>query len=177
MLGVAAAALLAACAPPADPGTAQIEADASQVTYDMHMRVTEAGVLKADLFADTAVTPVGDTRTNMKRVRLTFFNPGEPPSKLTSKTGEYEQQSGMMIARGDVVLIVPGDKGLRTIRSQELHWDQRSDRVWSDKETSITENGETLITSRFTSNSKFTNVEGTTARSSNVRVGSGGIRF
>src|ERR1044072_390169 len=117
-------ALGAACGPaPTNPTTGTIEADASQVTYDMNMRVTENGILKADLFADTAITPVGETRTQMKKVRLTFFNPGEPPSKLTSKTGEYDQVSGAMIARGNVVLIVPGDKGLRTIKSEELHWD------------------------------------------------------
>ncbi len=171
-------ALAAACGPaPTNPTTGAIEADASQVTYDMNMRVTENGVLKADLFADTAITPVGETRTQMKKVRLTFFNPGEPPSKLTSKTGEYDQVSGAMIARGDVVLIVPGDKGLRTIKSEELHWDQRADRVWSEKVTSITESGQTLVTQGFTSNAKFTNVQGNNARVTGVQVGEGGIRF
>lgn len=171
-------ALGAACGPaPTNPTTGTIDADASQVTYDMNMRVTENGVLKADLFADTAVTPVGETRTQMKKVRLTFFNPGEPPSKLTSKTGEYDQQSGAMIARGNVILIVPGDKGSRTIKSEELHWDQRSDRVWSTLVTSITEAGQTLVTQGFTSNAKFTNVQGNNARVTGVQVGEGGIRF
>lgn len=168
----------AACGPvPTNAVTGTIDADASQVTYDMNMRVTENGILKADLFADTAITPVGDTRTQLKKVRLTFFNPGEPPSKLTSKTGEYDQTTGAMIARGDVVLIVPGDKGSRTIKSEELHWDQRSDRVWSEKVTSITEAGQTLVTQGFTSNAKFTNVQGTNARVTGVQVGEGGIRF
>ena len=175
---ILAAFLAAACGrSPAAAGTGQIEADASQVTYGMSMRVTEGGVLKADLQADTAVTPVGDTRTQLKNVRLTFFNPGEPPGKLTSKGGEYDQPSGLMIARGNVVLIIQGEKGMRTIKSEELHWDQRGDRVWSTKPTSITENGETLFTKDFSSNSKFTNVQGTSASSSNVRVGEGGIRF
>lgn len=173
-----ASALAAACGPgPADPGTGKIEADASQVTYKMNMKITEDGLLKADLDADTAITPVGDTRTQLRVVRLTFFNPGEPPSKLTSKTGEYDQSSGLMIARGNVVLITPGDKGMRTIKSEELHWDQRGDRVWSEKETTITEAGQTLVTQGFTSNSKFTNVTGTSARVTGVRVGEGGIRF
>jgi LPS export ABC transporter protein LptC len=171
-------ALGAACGPvPTNPTTGTIDADASQVTYGMNMRVTENGILKADLFADTAVTPVGETRTQMKKVRLTFFNPGEPPSKLTSKTGEYDQVSGAMIARGNVILIVPGDKGSRTIKSEELHWDQRSDRVWSEKVTSITESGQTLVTQGFTSNAKFTNVQGNNARVTGVQVGEGGIRF
>src|SRR5215213_5377679 len=175
---ILAAAALAACGrAPMNPGTGAIDAEASQVTYGMNMKVTENGVMKADLFADTAITPVGETRTQLKRVKLTFFNPGEPPGKLTSKTGEYDQTSGAMIARGDVVLIVPGEKGMRTIRSEELHWDQKGDRVWSTVTTSITEQGQTLVTQGFTSNAKFTNVQGNNARVTGVKVGEGGIRF
>jgi LPS export ABC transporter protein LptC len=178
IMAVAAAALAAACErAPTNAATGTIDANASQVTYDMNMRVTENGVLKADLFADTAITPLGESRTQLKKVRLTFFNPGEPPSKLTSKTGEYDQNSGAMIARGDVVLLVPGDKGMRTIKSEELHWDQKGDRVWSEKVTTITEAGQTLVTQGFNSNAKFTNVQGNNARVTGVQVGQGGIRF
>jgi LPS export ABC transporter protein LptC len=173
-----AAAFLAACkGAPAAPTTADLAADASQVTYRLNMKITEEGVLTADLHADTATTRVGETRTQMKGVRLTFFNPGRAPGKLTSRTGEYDQASSLMIARGNVVLVVPGEKGMRTIKSEELHWDQRGDRVWSTLATSITENGETLYTQGFNSNSAFTDVQGSNARSSGVKVGGGGIRF
>jgi LPS export ABC transporter protein LptC len=168
----------AACGPPpTNPGTGKIDADASQVTYDLNMKMTEEGVLKADLLADTAITPVGETRTQLRGVRLTFFNPGQAPGKLTSKSGEYDQTTGLMIARENVVLVIPGEKGMRTIKSEELHWDQRGDRVWSDKKTTIEEGGETLTTQGFTSNSRFTNVSGTNATTGAVRVGEGGIRF
>ena len=83
----AGAALLGAAAcgrSPAGTAPGEIAADASQVTYDMNMKMTEEGVLKADLYADTATTPVGDTRTQLSNVRLTFFNPGKAPGKLTS---------------------------------------------------------------------------------------------
>ncbi|HEX2203499.1 MAG TPA: LPS export ABC transporter periplasmic protein LptC [Longimicrobium sp.] len=173
-------ALLAAagCGPsPAGSATGEIAADASQVTYQLKLKITEEGVLKADLMADTAVTPVGETRTQLQGVKLTFFNPGQAPGKLTSKTGEYDQASGLMIARGDVVLLTPGEKGMRTIKSEELHWDQKGDRVWSEKETSIEENGQTLITQGFTSNSRFTQVSGNNAKTGAVQVGEGGIRF
>lgn len=172
------AAALGACGqPPAAPAVGAIDANASQVTYGMNLKITENGVLKADLTADTAITPNGDTRTQLKKVKLVFINPGQAPSNLTSKTGEYDQPSGIMVARGDVVLLTPGEKGMRTIKSEELHWDQKGDRVWSEKPTSITENNETLYTEGFTSNSRFTTVQGKNARTSGVRVGSGGIRF
>ena len=168
---------LAACGGgPSGPSIAG-DANSNQVTVGMELKISEAGRLKADLFADTAVTPEGETRSQLKRVRLTFFEPGRVPSKLTSKTGEYDQTTGMMTARGDVVLITQGDKGMRTIKSEELHWDQRADRVWSEVSTTITENGQTLISEGFTSNAAFTNVQGKNAVVQGVKVGNGGITF
>lgn len=167
----------AACGPSPAASVGEIAADASQVTYELNLKITEEGVLKADLLADTATTPIGETRTQLKGVRLTFFNPGQAPGKLTSKSGEYDQASGLMIARENVVLVTPGEKGMRTIKSEELHWDQKGDRVWSEKETSIEENGQTLVTQGFTSNSRFTQVSGNNAKTGAVKVGEGGIRF
>jgi LPS export ABC transporter protein LptC len=167
---------LAACSQPTTPAVA-LDANSNQVTVGMNLKITEEGRIKADLNADTAVTPAGETRSHLIHVRLTFFNEGQAPTKLTSKTGEYDQQNGQMTAHGNVVLITPGDKGMRTIKSEELYWDQRGDRVWSEKSTTIEENGETLITDGFTSNSKFTNVQGKNARVTGVKVGDGGIKF
>ncbi len=174
----AAAVLLAACGVPEMGGPTATEASADQVTYRMNLKMTEEGALKADLYADTAITKNGESRTFLSNVKLTYYNPApQPPTKLTSKKGEYDPQSGLMVARQNVVLIVPGDKGLRTIKSEELYWDQRNDRVWSERETSVTEEGKTFWTKGFTSDSRFTNVTGSHGRSSGVRVGEGGIRF
>jgi LPS export ABC transporter protein LptC len=174
----ALAAALAGCKEPPIGVPVAGDVSSNQVTVGMNLKITEEGRIKADLSADTAVTPAGETRSQLTRVRLTFFNPGKAPSKLTSKTGEYDQDSGEMIARGNVVLITPGDKGMRTIRSEELHWDQKGDHVWSEKLTTILENGQTLISKGgFTSNASFTNVTGRDAVVTGVKVGSGGITF
>ena len=171
--------LLAACGQTVAPSAAAFEASADQVTIGMKLKMTEEGTTKADLFADTAITLPGQTRTNMKVVRLEFATPSGKPGKLTSKSGEYDPGSGVMVARGKVVLIVPGEagKGTRTIRSEELHWDQRGDRVWSTKATSVEEGGKILHASDFTSDTRFTNVSGGSARTNAVQVGEGGIRF
>jgi len=161
---------------PVAPGV-DMDANSNQVTIGMRLKITEAGAMKADLTADTAETPAGQTNTQMKKVHLVFYEPGRKPSNLTSKTGEYDQQSGMMTARGNVVLITQGDKGMRTITTQELHWDQRADRVWSTVSTTIVENGQTLITEGFTSNAAFTNLQGKNAVVKGVKVGEGGFRF
>ena len=178
ILGLALTVPLTACGGgPAAPTTGELAADASQVTYDLNLKLTQEGVLKADLFADTAVQRPGETKTDLKNVRLTFFNPGRPPGKMTSRTGEYDQVTGAMTARGKVVLIVPGEgKGMRTITSEELHWDQRGDRIWSTVYTRIVEEGRTMHTEGFTSNTAFTNVQGTNARVEGVQV-SGGTAF
>ena len=172
--------LVAACGQTVAPAApAAFETSADQVTIGMKLKMTEEGTTKADLFADTAVTPPGSTRTRLQGVKLLFSTPSGQEGKLTSKTGEYDPGSGVMIARGDVVLIVPGEqgKGTRTIRSEELHWDQRGDRVWSDRNTSLEEGGKILYTQSFTSDSRFTNVQGTNARTNSVKVGEGGFRF
>ena len=172
--------ILAACGGGTSPiGTAAFEADANQVTIGMKMKMTEEGTTKADIFADTAVTMPGQTRTALQGVRLLFSTPSGQQGKLTSKTGEYDPATQVMVARGSVVLIIPGEqgKGTRTIKSEELHWDQRGDRVWSEKATSMLEDGKTLYTQGFTANSRFTNVQGTNARTGSVQVGDGGIRF
>jgi LPS export ABC transporter protein LptC len=177
VVAAAGLAALAACKePPA--GVPVADVSSNQVTVGMNLKITEEGRIKADLFADTAVTRAGETRSQLTHVRLTFFNPGKAPSRLTSKSGEYDQDTGEMTARGNVVLVTPGDKGTRTIRSEELHWDQKADHVWSEKLTTIVENGQTLISKGgFTSNASFTNVTGRDAEVTGVKVGSGGITF
>lgn len=173
---VALAALAGCKEPPA--GVPVADVSSNQVTVGMNLKITEEGRIKADLFADTAVTPAGETRSQLAHVRLTFFNPGKPPSRLTSKSGEYDQESGEMTALGNVILVTPGENGMRTIKSEELHWDQKGDHVWSEKLTTIVENGRTLVSrGGFTSNSAFTNVTGTDATVTGVKVGSEGATF
>ena len=156
------------------PAVAEVEkVDGSQRTFGMNLKLSQEGVLKADLYADTALTRPGSDVTEVRGVRLVFFeSEGGEPGTLTSKTGEYDQRTGIMVARGNVVLVTAGQggKGKRTIRTEELHYDQRGDRVWSDVETSMEQGGETLISRRFTSDTRFTNVSGESGRTRGVRV-------
>lgn len=175
VLLILAVAALAACepAPPAPTGPVAAEADASQRTYGMNLKLTEAGVLKADVYGDTAFQRPGNADvTELRKVRLVFYDEkGTKPGTLTSKTGEYDVRTGIMVARGNVVLVTHNEKGQkRTIRSEELHYDQRGDRVWSERETFVEENGETFVSQGFTSDTRFTNVQGRNAKSTGVRV-------
>lgn len=173
---LAACAALAACeAPPAANGPVEADADATQRTYGMNLKLTEDGILKADLYGDTAFTKPNTEVTELKGVKLTFYDSeGKKPGKLTSRTGEYDARTGIMIARGNVVLVTHNDKGQeRIIKSEELHYDQRGDRVWSDRETIIDEAGRHAVTDGFTSDTRFTNMRGKNAKSTGIRVNAG----
>lgn len=166
--------LLAACDPVPPSGPVAADADSSQRTYGMNLKLSEAGVLKADLYGDTAFQRPGNADvTELRNVRLTFFDQqGKKPGTLTSKTGEYDVRTGIMVARGNVVLITHNEKGeKRTIRSEELSYDQRGDRVWSERETLVQQaDGQTLVSQGFTSDTRFINIQGTNAKTTGVRV-------
>lgn len=174
MLAVCAA--LAGCkAAPAAAGPVAANADDTQRTYGMNLKLTESGILKADLYGDTAFTRPNTEVTELKGVKLTFFDSqGKKPGKLTSRTGEYDARTGIMIARGSVVLITQNDKGQeRIIKSEELYYDQRGDRVWSDRETIIDEPGRHAVTDGFTSDTRFINMRGKNAKTTGIQVNSG----
>jgi LPS export ABC transporter protein LptC len=173
---IAAAAALAACKAPPPAGPVSQDADASQRTYGMNLKLSENGVLKADVYGDTAFTRPGSDVTEIRNVKLTFYDQqGKRPGTLTSKTGEYDAGPGIMVARGNVILVTHNEKGeKRTIRSEELHYDQRGDRVWSEVETMVEETGQTLVSQGFTSDTRFTSIRGRDARTTGVRVNASG---
>lgn len=178
VLWILVLAVLAACEPAPPSGPVTKEADVSQRTYGMNLKLSEGGVLKADLYGDTAFQRPGNADvTELRNVRLTFYDEqGKKPGTLTSKTGEYDVRTGVMVARGSVVLVTHNEKGeKRTIRSEELHYDQRGDRVWSERETIVVEqSGQTLVSQGFTSDTRFTNVQGNNSRTTGVRVNNTG---
>lgn len=170
-------AALAACGGGTTPAAPVAEsADGSQRTYRMNLKLTENGMLKADLYGDTAYQRPGTDVTEVRGVKLTFYDTeGTQPGELTSQSGEYDQRSGIMIARGDVVLITYNDRGeRRVVKSDELHYDQRGDRVWSERETTVEEPGRTLLTDGFESDTRFTQIRGKNSRTGGVRVNAAG---
>jgi LPS export ABC transporter protein LptC len=141
------------------PHAAKADVTSAQVMYELHQRITKLGVVKADLHSDTATSRAESPVIDLKGVRLAFFDEqGRPSGNVTSRSGEYDTASGIMIARGNVILVLKNEKGTRTIRSEELHYDQRGDHVWSDKATTMEEDGKTYHGTSFQSNTRFTNL-------------------
>ena len=180
-LMLALAPVLAACGPdaPAAPVVPMAETDATQRTYGLNLKLSDGGILKADLFGDTAYQRPNTRVTELRGVKLTFYDKqGKNPGKLTSKTGEYDEATQIMIARGNVVLVTRNPQGVqRTIRSEELHYDQRGDRVWSERETIVEEAGRVFTSQGFNSDTRFTNVQGRGGKASGVQVNAGAENF
>lgn len=169
--------LLAACGgtPPSVPASEE-PVDGSQRTYTMNLKLTENGVLKADLYGDTAFQRPGTQVFDVRGVKLVFHDSeAAKPGELTSKTGEYDERTGIMVARGDVVLVTYNARGeRRVVRTEELHYDQRGDRVWSEQETTVEEEDRTMVSRGFESDTRFTRIQGRDSRTGDVRVNAGG---
>lgn len=99
-------------------GPELLELGASQVMVDVETFVTQEGVKKARVVADTAFFLEGESGVNLRDVRVDFFgSAGGGTSRLTARRGWYEMQSGDMRAEGDVVVVdSASDRRLETPR-------------------------------------------------------------
>jgi LPS export ABC transporter protein LptC len=139
---------------------------ADNVILGVEHRITADGVRRALLRADTALIFNDSSVTHLRVVHLEMFNnEGSLTSTLTSETAEYNTTTERTVARGNVVLIMPGPDG-RTIWTEELHYDPQQKRIWSDVPVRMLTNaGEEMRGQGFTSDDQFVNM--------NIRGGSG----
>lgn len=147
--------------PVAGAGFQKLESD--QVIVGFEQYVTEAGSKRAIMRGDTAYIFEDSSLVKVHRAKLTLFDDqGKVSARLTSKTGDVNSATQAMVARGNVVLVT-GDG--RTIETEELHYDPKSHRVWSNVHTVQRQNGGVLSGSGFDADDKFTNFRITNARS------------
>jgi LPS export ABC transporter protein LptC len=111
--------------------TAPSPADtADQTLYHVRTLLTDAGLMRAELLADTAYAFEEATRFEMRGVKTTFFTKvGARDAVLTSKQGTYNTRLGNMQARGDVVVVSEDGRRLTT---PELRYDQARNEIASD---------------------------------------------
>jgi LPS export ABC transporter protein LptC len=130
---------------------------ADQVMFGAHFNLTDKGLSRAELLSDTAYFFDENTRVELSKVETTFYTmTGARDAYLTSKRGTYNTRSGMMIARGDVVVITEEGRRLTT---PELKYDQSLNEISSDSAFVLTEPGRRLAGVGFKSDPNMQNVQ------------------
>lgn len=130
---------------------------ADQVLIGMTHYVTDAGVLRAKVEADTAYFYSGAQRADLRNVHVTFYDvAGKPTSKLTSKEGTHLWRTGDMEARGNVVVVRDKDGG--TMKTEVMFYNQARNEVSSDKPFIFDEPNRHVEGEGFTSDPEFRNV-------------------
>jgi LPS export ABC transporter protein LptC len=170
-LVAAAAVLPAGCDRAEDPIAGRDFADlpADQVMFDADYDIKDMGTLRARLHSDTAYVFEDSARILWRPVDLTLYDSnGAQTAHLTSREGELDTRTNRMVATGNVVLITT--EGNRRILTEELHYDPRTGRTWSDVPTVVFE-GETRLEGQgFSSDEDMRNIEVFKGTGENIRI-------
>jgi LPS export ABC transporter protein LptC len=130
---------------------------ADQVMYGAHFNLTDKGLARAELLSDTAFFFEENTRIELRKVETTFFTAsGARDAYLTSMRGSYNNRTGLMQAKDDV--IVTTEEG-RRLTTPELRYDQASNEISSDSNFVLTEPGRRLEGIGFRSDPNMQNVK------------------
>lgn len=130
---------------------------ADQVVFGARSKMTDGGVSKSDLYADTAYFFDDNTRIEMRgHVMVTFFTDvGAKNAVLTSKEGTYNNRTGNMEARGNVVVNTVDGRHLTT---SILKFNQTRNEISSDSSFVTTDSTRRLTGIGFTSDPNMNNI-------------------
>ncbi|HSH75965.1 MAG TPA: LPS export ABC transporter periplasmic protein LptC [Longimicrobiales bacterium] len=169
---VLAAVAVAACQQEEDLPVASdfMQGIDAPVVFGMVSFISVEGVREGRIQADTAYTFADSTKVDLRVMTVTFYDEsGRERATVAGRSGEWDQDTNQMVARGDVVLRVHTDSS--RIESAEIHYDPENDRIWSDSATVRTlADGSVTRGSAFESDIEFTNV-----RVLDIRGGAGRI--
>ena len=89
---------------------------ADQVMWTARLKLTDAGVNRAEVHSDTAYFFDENTRVEMRGVNTVFFTEtGAKNAVLTSRQGTYNSRTGSMQARGDAYVVAVDGRTLTAI--------------------------------------------------------------
>ncbi len=163
----AAAACSGKAAVPTVATTRNLLADsADQIMFHIRTVLTDRGMLKADLRADTAFFFNDNTKIELRGVNTTFYTTtGQKNAVLTSREGTYDTRLHQTEARKDVVVV--SEDGRRLTTSQLRFQEQRNE-ISSDSAFVLTEPGRRVEGVGFVSDPNLKNI-----RVRQVRTGTG----
>lgn len=113
---------------------------ADQVAFGFRTLVTDAGLLRAEVFADTAFFLDQSTRASLRIVHGDFFGAtGSKEATLVARIGNLDTRNNTLEAWGDVVITsVDG----RVLKTPMIRYVQGSNQIVSDSAFVLTEPGE-----------------------------------
>jgi LPS export ABC transporter protein LptC len=144
-----------------DPGvkpttTVQAPDSADQVLEGFSHYVTNEGVLRSRVEADTAFFYEQTQITELRKVKVVFFDvKGAESSTLTARRGTYRWQDGSMDATGDVLVVAPDGRRLAT---SVLRYENATNLIVTDKPFTFDRGEEHLEGNSFRSDPDFRNV-------------------
>jgi LPS export ABC transporter protein LptC len=129
---------------------------ADQILYGMEHYITNEGVRRSLVEADTAYVYETSQLADLRRLKVTFFDKGGVQTSIvTADSGTYLMRGGGMKARGHVVAITP-DGGRLT--SEHLDYDEKTNSISSDMAFVFDRTGQHIEGNAFTSDPDFRNI-------------------
>ena len=159
-LAAAALLVLVACrkqgaTPPVKRGTTMADS-AEQVMRGVRMLLTDRGVQRGELFADTAYVFDEQTRFELRKVRATFnSSTGTKDGVLTADRGLYTQREAKLEGFGNVVIVTTEGKRLT---SPHMRYLQGQNEVSSDSAFTLVEPDRSLSGVGFRADPQLTRV-------------------
>lgn len=145
----------ASCRKTTQPRATPTLADsAEQVMFDVHTMLTNSGVKRGDMFADTIYIFDDQTRFVMQHVRAKFnTETGAPNGTLRGDRGIYKFREKLLEGFGNVV--VTSTDGRRLV-SNHLRYNQLSNEISSDSAFTLTQQDRVQRGIGFTSDPNIT---------------------
>lgn len=129
---------------------------AEQMAFGVDFNLTDGGVRKASVRADTLLFYEDNTREELRTVTARFFTPeGRQQAVLTSNEGTHSSRLGTMEARGNVLVVAEDGKKLE---SPHLKYDPTRNEISSDSAFTLTEGERVTKGVGFVSNPDMTNM-------------------
>ncbi|HVS60903.1 MAG TPA: LPS export ABC transporter periplasmic protein LptC [Gemmatimonadaceae bacterium] len=129
---------------------------ADQVMFKARFNLTDKGLQRAQLEADTAYFFEDNTRIELERVHTTFFTAtGAKNAVLTSDRGTFNSRTNNMVARKNVLVVSEDGRHLTT---PELIYNQQRNEISSDSAFVMTEPNRRLEGIGFRSDPDMKNI-------------------
>ena len=136
--------------------TATMADSAEQVMSGVRMLLTDRGVQRGELFADTAYVFEDQTRFELRKVRATFnTSTGTKDGVLTADRGLYNQREAKLEGFGNVVIVTTEGKRLT---SPHMRYMQAQNEVSSDSAFTLVEPDRSLNGIGFRADPQLTRI-------------------